>query len=99
MSNADLFIGPCLFPVEKASVWAERYGLSLEEAPCSQCGTYLKVLIPFATKNIRGLMAPICPTCGNTKVPFLFVEHESSRPEIRRIQGNSSPDPDFTPAS
>lgn len=44
-----------IYPIIPAEVWAKRYQLSIDPAPCVNCGKLLHPTKPFATGRWRGL--------------------------------------------
>lgn len=62
-----------LIPVgTTAEAWAARHDLEQYTRPCSRCGAMLTTSIPFASGQLRGLMAPVC-ACGNERTPYCVV--------------------------
>jgi hypothetical protein len=53
--------------------WCRNYDIEIFVGACSKCGVALKVNIPFAGKNRRGLRAAPCQ-CGNNSVPFTYID-------------------------
>jgi hypothetical protein len=52
-----------LYPQVESKAWADMHGLSREARPCASCGLLQSPSIPIATKNWRGLFAPL-HKCG-----------------------------------
>lgn len=55
-----------------AATWAKRYDLEQYTCPCSECERPLTTSIPFASGQLRGLVAPKCE-CGNESTPYCVV--------------------------
>ncbi len=49
--------------------WARRFGLEPFTCPCQGCGSPRTTSVPFATKTLRGLVAPACK-CGEKFNPY-----------------------------
>lgn len=56
-----------------SSKWCERYDLQPFTGECHDCGKEALVLVPFVTKNKRGLCADTC-SCGSKSVPFSYID-------------------------
>lgn len=52
--------------------WCERHDLEPYTRPCGDCGAMLTTSIPFASGQLRGLLAPAC-SCGNVRTPYCVV--------------------------
>lgn len=52
--------------------WSQRHDLEPYTRPCSECGAPLTTTVPFATGQMRGLLAPDC-SCGNKNTPYCVV--------------------------
>lgn len=52
--------------------WSRRHGIERFSYPCSDCGMVLTTTIPFASGEMRGLVAPKC-VCGNEGTPYCIV--------------------------
>lgn len=76
-------MGTELFPKVSATKWAKRYNIEIRSRPCQKCGITQKTTIPWASKDWRGLVAPI-HECGEeyelvTAVPTNNAERDSWR--------------------
>jgi hypothetical protein len=49
-----------MVPLAKTESWATKYNLDSESAECPFCSQYLVPMLPFATKNSRGIMFESC---------------------------------------
>ena len=63
-----------VYPQEEAEEWAIKYGLEIKSCACQNCGVTLWTTIPFASKFLRGLIAPTCDDCGNESTPFTYIK-------------------------
>lgn len=52
--------------------WARTHDIVPFTAPCADCGTALTTSLPFASGQLRGLIAPRCD-CGNEHPPYCVV--------------------------
>lgn len=52
--------------------WAAKHGIEPFSRPCEECGTEMVTTIPFALREMRGLIAPRCK-CGSNNTPYCVV--------------------------
>ena len=52
--------------------WTRRYGVLPFDGSCPRCGQPCTTSRPFASGEIRGLVAPDC-ACGHTRMPYAVV--------------------------
>jgi len=53
-------------------VWAKRHGIESFSTPCCVCGAVQTTSLPFASGQLRGLVAPMC-ACGHPNPPYCVV--------------------------
>ena len=70
-----MFLGTHFISLENVEEWCKRYDLKIVKLPCRKCEKYLKVNIPFFTKEVVGVKADVCE-CGNKATPFIFIKRD-----------------------
>lgn len=66
--------------------WAARFGIEPFTHPCDGCGEPLSTTLPFASGELRGLIAPRC-ACGNDAPPYCVVGARRDVLEVLRGGG------------
>lgn len=65
--------GWLLVPGADPVAWAKRHGLEPPtDLACFACGAPQTLSVPFAWRNLRGLVAPACE-CGHPTPPYCVV--------------------------
>lgn len=54
--------------------WSKKYDLEPFTHPCYRCKATCSTTLPFASGNLRGLIAPAC-ACGHPNPPYCVVNH------------------------
>jgi hypothetical protein len=74
-------------PMEDLDLWCERYEVTPFDGVCDRCQEVVKVCIPFACGNFRGLVSDAC-LCGNNKLPFTYVSINPNHVLNTRVFGS-----------
>ena len=74
-SKLQEYFKGCLFPQVELEEWAETHDLSLDPAQCPFCESMLAPSIPFATREMRGIIYEQCqcPEYPKDQAPCLFA--------------------------
>jgi hypothetical protein len=74
-----------LYPVVSAEEWSNRYGIPIITIPCEYCGDKLRIDIPYAYGDERGLTVIECGSCGTRRTESVF-RSKSNKKVLRTME-------------